>query len=129
MKDLHEQLDPVEQLKKSLAQDWGGQYLYCRLCQSPVTSADEQVVIGLSHQHRFTNPCNITYTIGCYRNAPGCAIAGFPSEEFSWFGSYRWQIALCSHCQHHLGWYYQKIRAQKYFYGLISNRLLSQKTE
>ncbi len=122
MADSIEVTDPVEQLKEQLADDRPGDYVYCRLCHFPITSQSESISIGIAHRHRFTNPDNITYTIGCYRNAPGCSIGGLPTEEYSWFGGYRWQMAQCSNCYQQLGWYYQH-PSQRYFFGLIINRL------
>ena len=116
--------DPIEQILEATTSG-DGNLLLCRACLNPITSETEKIDIGLSHHYRFTNPAGISYTIGCYRNAPGCGIAGEATEDDSWFGGYSWQIALCDECQQHLGWYYQNPK-QRYFFGLIPERLLRQ---
>lgn len=113
--------DPIEQLLEESRFDTGD-LLLCKHCHNPITSANESIDIGPSHSYRFTNPAGISFSIHCYRNAPGCAISGVATEEDSWFGGYRWQFASCSECQSHLGWYYQNIR-QRFFFGLIPDRL------
>lgn len=117
--------DPVQQLINKLEDDCDPESIICcRLCGAAITSQDEQIKIGLSHRHRFTNPAGITYGIACYQNAAGCSISEQPTEEQSWFGGYRWQLASCSECAEHLGWYYQN-RQDRYFFGLIVDRLLA----
>ena len=118
-------VDPLQQILNRLQQQTGAsEILCCRLCNSPITSVSEQVKIGLSHRHRFTNPAGITYGVACYQNAPGCSISGEATEEHSWFGGYRWQLALCTECNEHLGWYYQS-KQGRFFFGLIVDRLVA----
>ena len=112
------------------AEDWltilqedSSQLLYCRSCKQAVTRCGELMAVGLTAHYRFTNPAGITFPISCYRHAPGCAISGTPTIEDSWFGGYKWQIALCSECQEQLGWYYQNPK-QRFFFGLIQSRLI-----
>lgn len=113
----------IEQLRESLAGS-GGDLLLCRCCSAAITRSGEKIKVGVSHNYRFTNSADITYSIGCFRNAPGCAIAGMPTDEDSWFGGYQWQLASCSECQEHLGWYFQNTR-QRFFFGLIQGRLIN----
>ncbi len=114
--------DPIEQiLENSTPGD--GNLLLCRVCSNPITSESEKIDIGLSHHYRFTNPLGVTYSIGCYQNAPGCSLVGEVTDEDSWFGGYRWQVALCAECLQHLGWYYQNDK-QRFFFGLIPDRLV-----
>ncbi len=117
-------VNPVQQLLQTLSEeDTSGDLLICRQCSAAITHARETIHIGASHIFRFTNPLGIIYTIACFHNAPGCALSGLPTEEDSWFGGYRWQYAHCGECQEHLGWYYQNL-SQRYFFGLIPDRLL-----
>lgn len=113
--------EPLDKILQS-TQFERGDLLLCRHCGNPITSAAERIEVGTAHHYRFTNPTGITYSLGCYRNAPGCAISGEPTEEDSWFGGYRWQFASCSECLQHLGWYYQNPK-QRFFFGLIPDRL------
>jgi hypothetical protein len=73
------------------------------------------------HLHAFFNPAGIAFEIRCFRQAPGAAPQGEPSAEFTWFSGYRWQIALCTTCQSHLGWLFTN---GSVFYGLIATRLI-----
>jgi len=76
-----------------------------------------------AHEHRCTNPHNITYHIGCFREATGCAVSGEATTEYTWFPGYAWRIALCANCHAHLGWRFQS--RDDYFHGLIMARLTS----
>lgn len=114
--------DPIEQILENSTRG-DGDLLLCRICSSPITSEAEKIDIGLTHQYRFTNPLGVTYSIGCYQNAPGCSLVGEATDDDSWFGGYRWQVALCTECLQHLGWYYQNDK-QRFFFGLIPERLV-----
>lgn len=107
-------------------QEHSGDLLLCRCCTTPITHHTETITIGISTNYRFTNAANITFPITCYRNAPGCSIAGVPTEEDSWFGGYYWQLANCDECGEHLGWYYQNEK-ERFFFGLIQDRLTIKK--
>ena len=97
--------------------------LFCAACRHLITHQDERVPIQGGHEHRFTNPHGITYHIGCYREATGCAVVGESTAEFTWFPGYAWRIALCANCQTHLGWRFEAPGDS--FHGLILNRLIS----
>lgn len=97
--------------------------LFCAACRRPVTHLDERIHVQGGHEHRCTNPHGITYHIGCFREANGCAAIGEATLEYTWFRGYAWRIALCGHCRTHLGWRFEN--AEEYFHGLISERLTS----
>jgi hypothetical protein len=97
------------------------QYL-CRFCNSMITTAADQASVNDSHSHIFANPHGFVFEIGCFRNAKGCFYFGTPSEEFSWFAGYAWQIAGCRLCKNHLGWYFSSKNDS--FFGLILDRLV-----
>ncbi|MEK7222678.1 MAG: cereblon family protein [Pseudomonadota bacterium] len=97
--------------------------LFCAACRHPVTHQDERIIVQGGHEHRCTNPQGITYHIGCFREAAGCAPSGEATAEFTWFKGYAWRIAYCAHCQVHLGWRFQS--DGDYFHGLIVDRLTS----
>jgi cereblon len=113
----------IEQLRESLMPN-EADLLLCRCCTTAITQNREKVKVGVSHDFRFSNLANIIYSIGCFRNAHGCAIAGIPTVQESWFGGYHWQLASCSVCQEHLGWYFQNTQ-QRFFFGLIKDRLIN----
>ena len=97
--------------------------LFCATCRYPVTHQNQRISMQGGHEHRFTNPLGITYSIGCFREAPGCMTMGEPTMEYTWFKGFLWRIALCAHCHAHLGWHFQA--EGEYFHGLIINRLTS----
>lgn len=95
--------------------------LLCAACGHVVTDRNQRIAVLGAHEHNFTNPHGITFHIGCFRDAGGCAAVGDATAEFSWFPGYAWRVALCTNCQTHLGWRFQM--DQDYFLGLIVNRL------
>jgi hypothetical protein len=97
--------------------------LLCATCKHPVTQHDQRITVQGGHEHRFTNPHGITYQIGCFRKASGCAVLGDATTEFTWFRGFAWRIAICANCQAHLGWRFES--ASEYFHGLIVDRLIS----
>ena len=97
--------------------------LFCAACRHPITHQDERIMVQGGHEHTFTNPQGMTYHIGCFREAAGCAPSGEATVEFTWFRGYAWRIAYCAHCHVHLGWRFQS--DADYFHGLIVNRLIS----
>ncbi|WP_159931242.1 cereblon family protein [Oceanicoccus sp. KOV_DT_Chl] len=121
------QLDTVEKMLH-LLDDIDGDLWLCRFCLNPITRSNQQTTIGLHQQYRFTNPAGITYSIRCFQHAPGCSISSQATAEHSWFGGYQWQLASCSECEQHLGWYYfskdDQLPDQRFFFGLIGDRLV-----
>lgn len=96
--------------------------LLCAACRHAVTDPNQRIAVQGAHEHNFTNPHGITFHIGCFRDASGCAAVGDATTDFSWFPGYTWRVALCMNCQAHLGWRFQM--NQDYFHGLIVNRLV-----
>ena len=101
------------------------QGLLCSTCRSLITREDQAISINGRHQHAFFNPAGITFEIRCFQSAPGAALQGTASTEFSWFAGHAWQIALCATCHTHLGWRFVGQSVSSEFYGLIASRLLS----
>ncbi|HEY3699188.1 MAG TPA: cereblon family protein [Spongiibacteraceae bacterium] len=96
--------------------------ILCRFCHAAITSKREELQVSGGHQHRFVNPSGLQFLIGCFKLAPGCDIAGPAINEYSWFKGFIWQIARCSDCGEHLGWFYQSGEANQFF-GLIVEKL------
>lgn len=94
--------------------------LHCAVCAHEITRQRQAVTVNGRHEHAFFNPAGIAFEIRCFRGAPGAAPQGEPTGEFTWFAGYRWQIALCTACQAHLGWLFTNGSS---FYGLIGSRL------
>ncbi len=97
--------------------------LCCSACGHVITSAKERFPVRGSQTHRCTNPMGLAFCIGCFREAPGCAVVGQPTQEHTWFPGHAWRIALCANCHGHLGWRFQA-RGDDRFFGLILDRLM-----
>jgi hypothetical protein len=97
--------------------------LLCFACGLGITNDRERITAGGAHEHTFTNPGGYVYRIGCFRRAPGCAQAGEPTLEHTWFPGHSWRLALCAGCRAHLGWAFQTGESE--FFGLILDRLIS----
>jgi hypothetical protein len=116
---------PLNQLLPELQDDTAlarSELILCRFCHAAITTRQQQLTVGASHQHRFVNPAGLQFLIGCFRAAPGCDIVGQAIEEYCWFPGYAWQLATCSDCGEHLGWFYQNGEAEQFF-GLIVQKL------
>jgi hypothetical protein len=98
--------------------------LYCAACRHPITRERERIVVQGRHEHTYANPQGISYRIGCFAEATGCAQVGPASGAWSWFPGYRWQIAVCGGCGAHLGWRYTG--GDHIFYGLILRCLVTE---
>lgn len=98
--------------------------LLCRQCLGFITRPGERIVVNGTHHHTFANPHGIVFEIGCFQQAPGCAAAGPPTDEFSWFAGYNWRIAICANCLTHMGWLFTAAGGGSRFYGLILDNLV-----
>jgi len=102
-----------------------GDNILCRQCHQVITSEMERVAIQGSHQHTFANPNGNVFEIGCFGHTIGCAYAGPPSIEFTWFAGFSWRVAMCGMCLTHLGWHFESAGG-KNFHGLIADRLVNE---
>jgi len=96
--------------------------IFCKACGRTVTSRDQKISVQGEHYHTFFNPAGIVFEVGCFRQAPGCYVAGKPSSEFTWFAGHVWSFALCRNCRAHLGWFFDGGTVT--FYGLILTNLI-----
>jgi hypothetical protein len=101
--------------------------LLCARCGNTITHQDQRIAVNGAHAHSCTNPHGLTFYIGCFRDAPGCAPLGAATTEFTWFPGYAWRITDCAKCGEHLGWLFTS--SGDGFYGLIIDRLTSGKNE
>jgi hypothetical protein len=92
--------------------------LRCLRCGHLVTREAARIRIGGSHEHGFVNPAGVSFHIGCFREAPGCAPRGEPSDEHTWFPGHSWRVAFCRGCGVHLGWAFSAPGTEG-FYGLV----------
>jgi hypothetical protein len=99
----------------------------CSQCGLKITEPVKQIRINGRHCHNFTNPEGLVYEIGCFHDAEGCLYTGIPTDEFTWFKGFRWQIAICRQCTTHLGWLFVRSSPHtltgKSFNGLILKKL------
>lgn len=99
----------------------GEDSLRCAACGHRITERAYRSTMSGAHEHTFVNPAGYLFRIGCFVAAPGCAYVGAPSEEFSWFPGWSWQIAVCGQCRSHVGWIFRLGGEQ--FHGLIASKL------
>ena len=99
--------------------------LLCMRCRNEITTAADRIVVNERHDHTFANPAGYGYHIGCFGDAPGARPRGIPSGHWTWFAGYMWQLAICTRCEHHLGWLF-RAREHTPFYSLILNRLIEE---
>jgi hypothetical protein len=97
--------------------------LLCRQCLQVITHQSLRVVINGAHEHTFANPNGFVFEIGCFQSAIGCGYVGQPTDEFSWFAGFMWQVAVCGSCLTHVGWLFTA-SSIKCFIGLILDRLV-----
>jgi len=114
---------PAREIQENLEQkEEMVQAVRCRVCRYIITSEPEQISINGAHQHVFANPHGLVFETACYQRAMGCVVTGSPSNEFSWFSGYLWQIALCGGCLNHLGWRFTS--GTNIFFCLICDQLV-----
>lgn len=94
----------------------------CAFCYNPIADPLRQIIIHQSFRHIFANPYGYVFEIGCFSDVIGCRRASISSNEFSWFIGYSWQIAICTNCSAHLGWYF--LSESDRFWGLILEKLI-----
>lgn len=99
----------------------GDDALRCAVCEHRITDRAYRCERSGAHEHTFVNPAGFAFRIACFVAAPGCAHVGAPSEEFSWFPGWKWQIAICGRCHSHVGWIFRLGGEQ--FHGLIVSAL------
>lgn len=92
-------------------------YVVCASCGHVIASRADRIEVNGRFAHFFINPVGVEYHVGCFADALGCAISGNRVAADTWFPGFRWRLATCEECQHHLGWYFDN--ADTYFYGLV----------
>jgi len=114
---------PVSARDREVSTGDGGEAVRCAACRHEVTRVSARIDVDGQHEHTRMNPAGFVYRIVCYRAAPGCALRGEPSTEWSWFPGSAWQIAACAACQAHLGWGFGGEAGS--FFGLIAERIVT----
>lgn len=94
--------------------------LRCVACRRDVTDRDAAIAVHGAHDHHFVNPHGHAFHVGIFKDAPGCALVGPPTDFYSWFPGLAWRFAVCGGCHAHLGWAFG---AAPEFFALILDRL------
>ncbi|SMD05117.1 hypothetical protein SAMN02746065_12513 [Desulfocicer vacuolatum DSM 3385] len=126
-KHLPDKTDPVappsqQSREESQEDEVFDRGILCAACGHLITHGNEEISINGAHRHVFANPYGLVFETACYKKAMGCVVTGQPSDEFTWFPGYRWQIAHCRGCFNHLGWRFSS--ASNVFFCLISHQLI-----
>ncbi|MGN7611011.1 cereblon family protein [Magnetococcales bacterium HHB-1] len=116
-------LDLQNQSKDDLKKERKKRKIFCKSCRNTITDHKHKINVLGSHTHTFKNPSQIYFNVGCFQKAGGCLVLGTPIAEYSWFKSYRWQMAHCQQCNQHLGWFFSS-NAEQTFFALIRDLLL-----
>jgi hypothetical protein len=96
------------------------QAILCAGCGAAITRSNQAVRVNNRHEHAFFNPAGIAFEVRCFRQAPGVSTCGEPTDAFTWFPGFSWQIVVCTACQAHLGWLFCNGHS---FHALIVDRL------
>ena len=96
----------------------------CAACMGAVAVATDRIEVNGAHVHTFANPHGLVFEIGCFHDAFGCVAVGLPTDEFTWFSGFFWQMAFCRTCLTHMGWLFTK--KSNGFWGLILDRLMDE---
>jgi hypothetical protein len=111
-----------KQEKKTEADAGTDDAIYCAKCGHLLTWMRWAVDIG-GHERVFINPAGRVFRIACFRETPGARDEGRPTEEFTWFPGYAWNLAICLGCGVHLGWRFEGTAMPPVFFGLIKTAL------
>lgn len=111
------QIAPDNELEQEVS---GQDEIVCANCDHPITQAIWRISKNQDHEHTVFNPAGQVFRIVCFKEAPGVAVRGTPSTEFTWFKGYAWQVGQCAGCDIHIGW---RFSGADIFFGLIKDRL------
>jgi len=104
-------------------------FFCCTRCKSKIANCSSLFAMSKHGvQTNYINPAGCIHeTNTVYNLIKGSTYpTGAPSEEFSWFPAYSWQIILCRRCDMHLGWKFASTKPNlipKMFYGLSGTSL------
>ena len=116
--------EPPSQIKIKTEKKFGiseNNFIICSNCRNPVAIPEHIITVNEQHTHTFKNPEGVTYEIGCFSLAEGCAVYGEATLEHTWFDGFTWSLSICSNCLTHLGWFYES--GDESFFGLILDLL------
>jgi hypothetical protein len=94
----------------------------CAACGQGIAADASRDEVDGRHVHMRLNPAGVAFVFGIFREAPGCAVVGLPTDEATWFAGCLWRYALCKGCGAHLGWSFSG--ASGGFFGLVLEKLV-----
>jgi uncharacterized protein YlaI len=98
------------------ANDW-----LCAWCHNRVASEKDRFYYDGKSEFSFQNPERTRFDILTFSRTIGCAQAGLPTFEHTWFPGHAWSYCVCNWCRMHLGWHYA---GPSIFTGLIRDRIV-----
>jgi hypothetical protein len=97
-----------------------GRRLVCVRCGHAIARQEDALAVGGALTHTRVNPIGVTFHFGSFARAEGCHVDGVPVPQATWFPGCAWQLAWCSKCRLHLGWYFTGAMT---FFALVLDRL------
>ena len=119
-----EKFTKEENSEKEAFQEEEKEWLLCSICKNRIAKISDMIEVNSKHKHTFMNPHGLFFNIRCFKEAIGCVALTSPTEEFTWFPGYSWQVTVCNKCQTHNGWKFNS--GNNSFFGLIENKLFFQ---
>lgn len=83
-------------------------YFSCKRCENRLANYANVISMSKEGVQNYCNPNGFiheTLTVSEVLDN-SLQLVGSPSNEFSWFPSYAWQILLCKECHGHIGWFF-----------------------
>ncbi len=78
----------------------------------PHKEPTHQTILGRKMQvHHLKNPHGREFEVVTVTNLTSYKTHGAKVAEHSWFPGYSWQIIVCAHCGHHIGWRFERLNS------------------
>ena len=76
----------------------------------PHKDPSRKTILGRTMQiHHLKNPSGREFEVATVTELTNYKTHGPKVAEHSWFPGYSWQIIVCAHCGHHIGWRFDKL--------------------
>lgn len=102
-------------------------HFVCVNCENKICCKEDVFAMSRSGpQCSFVNPGGYIHDTLTVRTTCGLFQDSDWVDEFTWFPGYKWRIAHCTNCSHHIGWCYKHIDSEtrpKRFFGLSRNNV------
>lgn len=102
-------------------------HFVCTNCENKICRKEDVFAMSRSGpQCSFVNSGGYIHDTLTVKSTCGLFLEVGWVEEFSWFPGYKWRIAHCRNCSHHIGWCYKHIDIKtrpKRFFGLSRNNV------